>query len=333
MTSIGEALRRERIKRKLDLDGVSHELKIAPRFLEAIEDEDFEKLPGKLFTRSFVRQYARLLGLDEDEIAGELKRVLDPQGSTTSSAAPASLATPGREPEIPLPRVEDWGAVGDKPSRWSKSLPALVMVVGVMLACSLAYSWLQRPRRPATIQTALNTPAAQAAGATASQPTPTAPTASDHPAVGAQNSPTEAKASNEAKPANTAERQNLNGAIPATAPPAATPIPQAGLDPNAPVRVEMTADDPVWISVKADGKNLYSGTLQPQETKTAGANQNITIRVGNAGGIHISLNGKPIGSLGPKGQVRTVQLTSGGFQILVPEVSKPAVPIDVFDPL
>jgi cytoskeleton protein RodZ len=325
MTSIGEALRRERIKRKLDLEGVSHELKIAPRFLEAIEDEDFEKLPGQLFTRSFVRQYARLLGLDEDEIAGELKRVLDPQGSTSSTAS-AAPAVPGREPEIPLPRVEDWGAVGDKPSRWSKSLPALIMVVGVMLACSLAYSWLQRPRRPATIQTASKASAAQTAGATASQPSPPAPTALDHPAVVAQNSPPETK------PANTAERQTT-----ATAPlapsQAATPIPQPGLDPNAPVRVELTADDTVWVSVKADGKNLYSGTLQPQESKTAGANQNITIRVGNAGGIHISLNGKAIGPLGPKGQVRTVQLTSGGFQILVPEVSKPAVPIEVFDPL
>jgi cytoskeleton protein RodZ len=331
MTSIGEALRRERIKRKLDLEGVSQELKIAPRFLEAIEDEDFDKLPGQLFTRSFVRQYARLLGLDEDEIAGELKRVLDPQGSTTTSAAVAPPAASGREPEIPLPRVEDWGAVADKPSRWSKSLPALAMVVGVMLACSLAYSWLQRPHRPATSQTALKVPAARTSGATASQGSPSANTATGRPDLAAQNSV------REAKPANTAERQGSNPASSASAlpapSPAATAITQPGLDPNAPVRVEMTADDPVWISVKADGKNLYSGTLQPQETKTAGANQNMTIRVGNAGGIHISLNGKPIGPVGPKGQVRTVQLTSGGFQILVPEVSKPAVPIDVFDPL
>jgi cytoskeleton protein RodZ len=326
MTSIGEALRRERIKRKLDLEGVSHELKIAPRFLEAIEDEDFEKLPGQLFTRSFVRQYARLLGLDEDEIAGELKRVMDPQGSTTSPALVPGPATLGREPEIPLPRVEDWGAVGDKPSRWSKSLPALIMVVGVMLACSLAYSWLQRPRRVATGQIASKAPAARTASATTSQPSPPAPTASDHPAVAAQSS------ASEAKPASIAERQSTTTVPPAPSP-AATAIPQPGLDPNAPVRVELTADDPVWVSVKADGKNLYSGTLQAKEIKTAGANQNITIRVGNAGGLHISLNGKPIGPVGPKGQVRTVQLTSGGFQILVPEVSKPAVPIDVFDPL
>ncbi|HEY7387335.1 MAG TPA: RodZ domain-containing protein [Bryobacteraceae bacterium] len=322
MTSIGEALRRERIKRKLDLEGVSHELKISPRFLEAIEDEDFDKLPGRLFTRSFVRQYARLLGLDEDEIAGELKRLLDPQGSTPPAAAPTPPPRPVREPEIPLPRVESWTAVGDKPSRWSKSLPAFAMVVGVMLACSLAYSWLQRPRRQVTNQTVSKLAAADTASAPVSKTPAPAPVASDHPAATALNSQPDPK------PANTAERQTTTATSPAP-----TPIPQSGLDPNAPVRVELTADDPVWISVKADGKNLYSGTLQPKEIKTAGANQNITIRVGNAGGLHISLNGKPIGPLGPKGQIRTVQLTSGGFQILVPEVSRPAVPLDVFDPL
>jgi cytoskeleton protein RodZ len=326
MTSIGETLRRERIKRKLDLEGVSHELKISPRFLEAIEDEDFDKLPGRLFTRSFVRQYARLLGLDEDEIAGELKRVLEPQSSAPFSSSTVPSVVPQREAEIPLPRVESWTSVGDKPSRWVKSLPALAMVVAVMLVCSLAYSWLQRPRRaivaqpPPKAQPAPKAPATETARATTpKQPAPVAP--SENPTT-----------------ANTAQSQSAERG--SAAPPSAAVAPvgsvasQSAGNPNAPVRVEMTADDPVWVSVKADGKYLFSGTLQPNETKAAGANENITIRLGNAGGIRISLNGKPIGPVGPKGQVRTVQLTSGGFQILVPEVSKPTPPrIDVLDPL
>jgi len=43
MMTVGETLRRERLKRNLDLDQVSRELKISPRFLEAIEDENFEQ--------------------------------------------------------------------------------------------------------------------------------------------------------------------------------------------------------------------------------------------------------------------------------------------------
>ena len=59
---IGETLRRERLKRNLDFEQISRELKISRRFLEAIENDQFDKLPGGVFAKSFVRQYARLLG-------------------------------------------------------------------------------------------------------------------------------------------------------------------------------------------------------------------------------------------------------------------------------
>src|SRR6266699_772896 len=69
MTSVGETLRSERLKRNLSLDQISRELKISGRFLEAIETEHFERLPGGLFAKSFVRQYARLLELDDEDLA------------------------------------------------------------------------------------------------------------------------------------------------------------------------------------------------------------------------------------------------------------------------
>src|SRR5216683_233714 len=75
MTSIGETLRRQRLQNKLSLDQISLETKISVRLLEAIESEQFEKLPGGVFRRSFVLQYARALGLDSEEIAGELKQL------------------------------------------------------------------------------------------------------------------------------------------------------------------------------------------------------------------------------------------------------------------
>src|SRR5689334_8613612 len=78
MITVGETLRRERLKQKLDLDHISRELKISSRFLEAIEDEEFEKLPGGVFARAFVRQYGRLLGLNDDELSAQLQQVLEP---------------------------------------------------------------------------------------------------------------------------------------------------------------------------------------------------------------------------------------------------------------
>jgi hypothetical protein len=72
----------------------------------------------------------------------------------------------------------------------------------------------------------------------------------------------------------------------------------------------------VWVLVRTDGKYDYSGTMEAHTRRTVDAEKDVVLRLGNAGGVSISLNGKPIGPAGPKGQVRTLQLTSGGFQIV-----------------
>lgn len=64
MTSIGETLRRERLQRGLDLQQLSQTTKIGTRMLQAMEQNDFSKLPGGVFTRSFIKQYAAALGMD-----------------------------------------------------------------------------------------------------------------------------------------------------------------------------------------------------------------------------------------------------------------------------
>lgn len=71
MGSFGENLRREREMRGVTLQEISAATKISVRFLKSIENEDFSRLPGGIFNRSFVRAYARYLGLDEDPLLEE----------------------------------------------------------------------------------------------------------------------------------------------------------------------------------------------------------------------------------------------------------------------
>jgi cytoskeleton protein RodZ len=321
MTSIGATLRSERLRRNLDLRQISEELKISSRFLEAIEAEHFDKLPGGIFTRAFVRQYAQLLGLDAEELAGQVQRALDPQSSTVQAAERSKA----QADEIHLPRVEEWEAVGENRFRWSSSLSAAALVVVVMLVCSGVYAWWQRTRHVAAAPAVETTRAPQAASAVTSHveppvtapPTPLQTTTAPTPVPNSASQP--------AKPAPAPPQSAV--ASPQPPPPTVKSAPATPSNPNAPVRVEITAEEPVWVLARGDGKYLFSGTLEAHQTRTVDANSNVELRLGNAGGVTITLNGKPLGALGPKGQVRTLQLTSGGFQIV------PAKPAAFLDPL
>src|SRR6202795_4973386 len=69
--SFGERLKRERELREVSLDELTKSTRISQRFLEALENEQWEKLPGGVFGRGFVRSIARYLGLDEESLLGE----------------------------------------------------------------------------------------------------------------------------------------------------------------------------------------------------------------------------------------------------------------------
>ena len=69
--TFGESLKREREMRGVTLDEITTATRIATRFLQAIENEDWDQLPGGVFNRGFVRAMARYLGLDEENIVAE----------------------------------------------------------------------------------------------------------------------------------------------------------------------------------------------------------------------------------------------------------------------
>jgi cytoskeleton protein RodZ len=82
------------------------------------------------------------------------------------------------------------------------------------------------------------------------------------------------------------------------------------------MRVVFSASEPVWISIESDGNQVYSGTLAGQEDKEWEASGKMIARIGNAGGLEVLLNGKPIGPLGQHGQVRLLELTPGGAHLI-----------------
>ncbi|HET9197511.1 MAG TPA: helix-turn-helix domain-containing protein [Solirubrobacterales bacterium] len=72
---VGNKLRDARSRRKLSLQEAEGATKIRARYLQALENEDWDQLPGDTYARAFIRTYAALLGLDGDRLADEQRRL------------------------------------------------------------------------------------------------------------------------------------------------------------------------------------------------------------------------------------------------------------------
>ena len=82
--------------------------------------------------------------------------------------------------------------------------------------------------------------------------------------------------------------------------------------------VEVSAIEASWLSIVADGRQTFSGVLERAQRKVFEGRDNGRVRTGNAGGLKVVFNGKPVGIVGPRGQVRIVVFTKDNYEVLEP---------------
>jgi cytoskeletal protein RodZ len=305
MLSVGETLRRARLEQDLDLCTVATRTKISAKYLEAIESDDRKRLPSGFFYKSFVDQYARFLSLDTQEIDVEIDRVL---------SADEPLPLPGYESAVarkvpPLTFTHRF-----HPKRFY--MPAVSLVL-VLAGCSGVYAWWHDARLSISLNAVIDNarafassvstkPKASSASLRKDRPGPTrapkrtpSPTARPQPAGMVTTVPVSL-----ASVTKRDESSDAAAASPASA--------------DYKVILDLMAHEATWLSVSSDGKPVFSGTLQANQTKSVGGKQFAKMRVGNAAGIEVRLNGKPVGPLGARGQVLIVLFTPDNFQIFSP---------------
>ena len=154
MGSFGENLRREREMRGVTLQEISAATKISVCFLKSIENEEFSRLPGGIFNRSFVRAYARYLGLDEDPLLEEYHLAAKNKGEV-------DLA------QLSLPKTYTHPARSSHRTLWG-----VIIAVGLL---ALGFTLWRHSHRPVQMPTAAKTSAASpvpASAASTQSPTP-----------------------------------------------------------------------------------------------------------------------------------------------------------------
>ncbi len=170
MSSVGQVLRGARLEQRLDLPTLSAQTKISVRYLEAIEADDRRCFPSGFFYKSFVDQYAGILGLDASAINAQVDRLL-------SEDAPLPL--PGFE-SVVSKNVAPVKSVPRFPSRVGASLAALLLAG---IGCAGVYGWWHRSEL-ASFARMLRKPAAATRSVAVSNPT-----SQESPPVAPQESP------------------------------------------------------------------------------------------------------------------------------------------------
>lgn len=327
MASFGESLRREREMRGVSLEEISTTTKINLRFLQAIEAEDFAKLPGGIFTRSFLRAYAGYLGLDTERILVEYQLVAPPAVEGISSFNKTSLPQARRgflARFVPVLVAAPLLASGYILYRYSHRTPEIAASVTVTPPVS-------SPPVPATQSTAASpSPQGVGSGATtsgtqdatnlAAQPDKTSSPrdeslmSAEQPSSGGQPNPNVPTATGtatiglESAPGNRGEPRSA-------VPPSPTAASRGG---EGDMVLEVVTTERAWVAVDADGKTIFQRTLDPNEVKTFTAKDSFEVWTGNAQGTVLTLNGIRQKSLGREGEIKRVRLTRDGLQQPVP---------------
>jgi cytoskeletal protein RodZ len=151
---IGNDLRSARLARRLSIDDIARETKVPPTLLRALEQNQFEALPGGLFTRGYLRAYARQVGLDPEQIVERYRHEFE--------TPPVSL-----EPEAPQAKADDRFLNAAEESRSSGTAQAIALVV-IGVAALIYFGSM---REPVAQSSKLNPPTTDAIDAAVPVPT------------------------------------------------------------------------------------------------------------------------------------------------------------------
>lgn len=120
-SQIGSVFREARNRRKIDLSEVEAATRIRVRYLRAIENEEWDVLPGGVYTRGFIRTYATFLGLDGERLAEDYRKSVEGGQRGAASEPVAAAASQPSERRWPIPHGS-WIAV-----------PAVLLVAAIAI--------------------------------------------------------------------------------------------------------------------------------------------------------------------------------------------------------
>lgn len=274
--SVGRQLRQAREARGLAVGDIAQALKLGPRQVEALERDEWTDLPGTTFIRGFVRNYARLVGIDPQPLMAHLASLLEKPVDTLNvpAAAPATMRSGGR----------------------SRDRAVVAVGVGLVVVAALAYFLLPNDLAAwrANLQSLLDgsSSSAESVESTAAQEPLFPPPEAAAPApVPAPSQPVPASV--------------VQAPMAAPAPAVLSPLPAQPTAPAAPaqavaagaaagqLRFHVARES--WVEVRdRDDVVVFSQRLSAGSEQQVGGKAPLSVTIGYAPGVSLVANGKVV---------------------------------------
>ena len=317
MSALGGYLSGLREERGISIDEMARVTRVASRYLEALEREDFTALPAPVFTKGYIRAYCQALGISVDEALARYA------GSAGIAVAPTATVAPLAA------RTADNG----RRARGTL-LVSFVLLVGFGLALFVVALFLQSGRPEIGVQRVESVPPtaesrqapARAASPPAAQPpTQTVPPIAFPPVVSMppgsgmpsvpSGRPPESTATSAVETPATSDVARREVSRPASdilrvAPDVSRPAVEI-VEPPAlrlsgvvsPYRLVVRVSEATWLRVRTEDGRATEETIPAGEVREWVSNRPFVLTVGNAGGVSFELNGRKLPPLGGRGAV------------------------------
>ena len=276
---VGAELRNARERLGLTISEVAHHLKLAPRQVEALEEERFEQLPGVTFVRGMLKTYARLLRLEPEPF---LERLAGRFEAPDASRLAARYSQP-----VPF----------SDSARHSTFIYLGLSIVVLALGGGVAYQWYREHKAPAELAQAKRTPANPPAVASAAPAAPRPVPKLAEPVVESELTAKVAVALEPEKAAQPEKRAIEKASVAKVAAPGSVN------------RLVIRCEEDAWIEVKDANDRMLVSSLNPKGSeRIVRARGPLTLVIGNAAHVQITHNERPV-DLAPHTKLTIARLT------------------------
>ncbi|MGM0126266.1 hypothetical protein IGI37_003695 [Enterococcus sp. AZ194] len=294
---IGDKLRQARLDKNISLDELQQMTKIQKRYLEAIESDNYDTLPGTFYVRAFIRQYANAVGEDGEHLVAVFNGDED--------LYPVErIKRP--EPELANGSRKDLYEEEHTPSRFIRSLPAIALglVALAILIVVFYYTWQNRQSEPI-----IGSPSSSMS--VDNEVSQTTESSSQPENSSTESSSSSSESSTQESSTKESEEPKMKVSLDSEA---GTEVNMSVTEAKGPIKLDLEGQNAAcWIGVMIDGAYVYQYTLQPGEKQSTTLPENVsnaTLIVGAGANVKINANNEEVNFNPTKAAVRkNVNLT------------------------